>query len=101
MARQSATDDAGNRNNLLTLPITTAVSVMPTVEAEKTDSEATDTRNDAEAGYVVVRSESRTPEVAAEVAAEVADTAMLLDREVPTPPMVRFSVVHIFRGILD
>jgi hypothetical protein len=88
IARQPATDDAGNRNNLLTVPATLTVPITPTVEVENTDSEGTDTHKDTEADHVVNRSEARTPEVAA----EVADTAMLLDREVPTPPMVCLSL---------
>lgn len=42
--------------------------------------------HDAEPDIVVVRSETRTPDIA-EVAAEVADSAATLDREQPTPPI--------------
>lgn len=76
----------------------------PTVVLEKTDSaprygddfgegatfaqkEAHHLRaQDAEPDYVVVRNQSRTPELA-NVAAEVADTAATLDRDAPTPPI--------------
>lgn len=41
---------------------------------------------DARSHYVATRADSRTPDIAGS-AAEVADSAMLLDRDIPTPPM--------------
>ena len=43
---------------------------------------------DAELDYVVVRAEMRTPDIASS-AAEVADSAMILDREVSYPGILR------------
>ena len=43
---------------------------------------------DAEPDYVVVRAETRTPDIASS-AAEVADSAMILDREVSNPRILR------------
>jgi hypothetical protein len=120
----TVTDDAGNRNNLLTIPIheetqenptedgatnvkenspvtmTEPTSPPPALVVEKVDSvpshgddfgkDATVGQKDAhklraqdaEPDYVVVR--ARTPDIASS-AAEVADSAMTLDRDVSVP----------------
>ena len=92
------TDGIGNRNNLLSVPIheeplnmdgtvekTTSETTM--AESESTTEDASKFQvQDAEPDYVVVRSDAHTPDIATN-AAEVADSAMILDRDVPTPPI--------------
>jgi len=94
----TVTDDIGNRNNLLKVPIhEKPTEATGTTEKDSsghtmstTTQPASDDANklpvqDASSGYVV-RSDTHTPEIASD-AAEVADSAMTLDRSTPTPPM--------------
>jgi hypothetical protein len=123
----TATDNMGNRNNVLSAPVqeahneesqsateesqtvteqplTNDISSVHTLAVEKADSEprhgddfgaeatfgqkdAHELRSqDAEADCVVVKPEPHTSELA-DVAAEVADSAVIIDREIPTPPI--------------
>jgi hypothetical protein len=56
-------------------------------ESESTTENASKFQvRDAELDYIVVRSDADTPDIATN-AAEVADSAMILDRDAPTPPI--------------
>ncbi|KAG0647618.1 hypothetical protein D0Z07_6849 [Hyphodiscus hymeniophilus] len=94
----TVTDNVGNRNNLLTVPIHKEPAEMNgTTEKVRSETKMAATEpvlkdasklpvEDAQPDPVAVRSDARTPDIASS-AAEVADSAMILDHETPTPPI--------------
>lgn len=86
------TDDIGNRNNLLTVPIHKVAAQTDTSDKVDLDSAMAENQSSVdeqklrvdESASDIMRSSARTPDIASN-AAEVADSAMILDRDEPTP----------------